>query len=183
MARECRPHSITPRDDRTVAPLADGSHLQQLEEPGFLEGIPDFMRVCCADGVQPERDAMPQIQVDLQIDIVETDRTRRNVRGRRQETRSPPRTPALLETASHLGITEGQMKLFKEEADLEDAAHAIVVLRMAMLSQIAAVVVMVVYLMTGVLFYMYVEDWSFLDSFYFVVVTGAAHLPSLLHMS
>ena len=173
LARECRPHSIIPRDDTC---LPDESYLQQLEEPGFFD---DLTRVCKPESLPPES-LSPVGGADTVTGVAIARETSGAavVTGiaayRRQEMRSPPRAGEDSSgEALNLGISDAEMKRFQEEADLEDAAHAAVIGRMAKLSQITALVVMVIYFMSAVFFYMYVEDWTFLEGLYFVVVTGS----------
>ena len=181
LTRECRPHSIIPRDDTC---LPDESYLQQLEEPGFFD---DLTRVCKPESLPPESLApVGGPDAVTGVAIVRETSAATVVTGiaayRRQEMRSPPRQGGDSSgEALHLGISDAEMKRFQEEADLEDAAHAAVIGRMAWMSQITSLAVMVIYFMSAVFLYMYVENWTFLEGLYFVVVTGST--PVCLCMS
>lgn len=178
--RECRPHSIIPRDDTCVP---DESYLQQLEEPGLLDGLPDLTRVCSPQTLPPEGDVRPHIRSDVQINNVAPSRTRSavalvtDIKSYQRQESSDPRAAGEHSSgsAAHLGITDAEMKRFVDEADAEDAAHSAAVAKMALVSQLSSVVVMVIYFMGGVVTYMYLEDWTMMEGLYFVVVTGAAH--------
>jgi len=173
--RECRPHSIIPRDDTCVP---DESYLQQLEEPGLLDGLPDLTRVCSPQTLPPEGD-VPHIRSDVLINNVAPSRTRSavalvtEIKSSSRMQSSGPRAAGENSSgsAAHLGITDAEMQRFVDEADAEDAAHTAAVAKMALVSQISSVVVMIIYFMGGVLTYMYLEDWTMMEGFYFVVVT------------
>ena len=144
----------------------------QSEEPGSFEHL---TRVCKPQSLPPEGDAMPHAGV-----AVTHEKSAAELVTGTQEMSSPIRLGvSSTRPGSHLGISDSDMRRFENEADQEDAAHTAVVARMALMSQLMAMVVMVLYFALGVLFYMFVEDWAALEALYFVVVTGRTQLLTL----